>query len=189
MDCKTVRERLSELVDGVLPVADAAAAHEHLAGCEDCRTERNALAAVWEALDTWSPLEPSDDFARGVMRRVATERATRVVPLTPVWAEWWRRPTVVSRMVAAFAVVILSAVLFVPGTQRMQPAPAELDEVIASFDTETQVAVLDDVPTYVVAHHGDSRSGKGLHRLLDPRTESPTDELLEDLLTEPKGNG
>lgn len=189
MQCKVVRERLSELLDGVLAVEEAAAVREHLAACEACRRERDELAETWDLLDAWDGLEPSEDFARSVMRRIATESARKVVPIRVApRAVWWQRPTVVSRLVAAFAVAILSAVLFVPRAQ-VQPSTPVLDEVLASFDSESRVAVIDEVPTYVVAHHGESKHGKDLQRLLAPTVDSPTDDLLEDLLTEPKGNG
>jgi anti-sigma factor RsiW len=51
-------DAISALLDGALPAAEAAQVERHLAGCAECRTERDALGAVRTAVRSLPALEP-----------------------------------------------------------------------------------------------------------------------------------
>jgi hypothetical protein len=65
-DCATLHERLDLEAEGALPPREAAALARHLAGCADCRAEREALARLHRALAA-SRLPVRDGFAERVM--------------------------------------------------------------------------------------------------------------------------
>jgi hypothetical protein len=64
MNCPQARDRLPELLYGGLAPGDAAAVESHLAGCADCRRERDALKHVREALDAVPPASAEVDLPR-----------------------------------------------------------------------------------------------------------------------------
>ena len=51
-------DALSALLDGALPAAEAMEVERHLAGCAECRDERDALSAVRSAVRSLPTLEP-----------------------------------------------------------------------------------------------------------------------------------
>jgi len=77
-------EKLSELLDGMLPEAERLAVEAHLADCADCRRERDALLHVIASLGALPVEHVSDGFRQGVMDRIAAVRAPaagRIIPL------------------------------------------------------------------------------------------------------------
>jgi hypothetical protein len=67
MDCDKSQERLSEHYEGSLDPLLAAELEVHLAGCEDCRSLRELLPEVVQALGAF----PDMDAPRGLAERVA----------------------------------------------------------------------------------------------------------------------
>jgi len=74
MDCARSQELLSDHLEGTLHAILRSELDAHLAGCEECRTLREAVAEVVEALHAFPELEPPV----GLAERVAA--ATRMVP-------------------------------------------------------------------------------------------------------------
>jgi len=77
-------EKLSELLDGMLPESERRSVEAHLADCADCRRERDALACVVESLAALPTERVGDGFRRGVMERIDAApvgSTERVIPL------------------------------------------------------------------------------------------------------------
>ncbi|MCX7703962.1 MAG: zf-HC2 domain-containing protein, partial [Planctomycetota bacterium] len=80
MDCRRVRERIGELIDGALTEEEVRALNAHFLECNECRKIYEEEKGVWGLLGEYSPLEPSPDFVRDVMARVkAKEMSMRRV--------------------------------------------------------------------------------------------------------------
>ncbi len=52
MVCNEVRERLSEYLDGVLPMETKTRVDDHLSACAGCRQEIESLKGIVKALNT-----------------------------------------------------------------------------------------------------------------------------------------
>lgn len=61
MRCKTVKERLDDHVDGLLPAGESGAIRDHLDLCTDCRETAMATKAATDSLATWDDIEPPAD--------------------------------------------------------------------------------------------------------------------------------
>ena len=68
------RERLSSYLDDELGVDERSAVDRHLAGCEDCRDELDALRRIARALSEESVPEPGIDLAAKIGRRLDAAR-------------------------------------------------------------------------------------------------------------------
>jgi hypothetical protein len=62
MVCNEVRDRLSEYLDGVLPIETKTRVDDHLSVCAGCRKELDSLKAVVRELNTLHQVDPPDDF-------------------------------------------------------------------------------------------------------------------------------
>jgi anti-sigma factor RsiW len=81
---------------------------EHLAACEECRSELERIEAVLAALDTLPVPDPGTDYGR----RVWQEIAPRLAEKPGRWWQVWFEPR---RLSAAGAVVALIVAAFVAG--------------------------------------------------------------------------
>jgi len=112
-------EKLSELLDGVLPEAERLAVEAHLADCADCRRERDALLHVIESVGALPTECVSDGFRQGVMDRIGVAPAPspeRIIPL--------RRYMVRALPIAATLLVAVGVgltVFGVPGRKATEP--------------------------------------------------------------------
>lgn len=61
MRCKTVKERLDDHVDGLLPAEESGAIRDHLDLCTDCRETAMATKAATDSLAMWDDIEPPAD--------------------------------------------------------------------------------------------------------------------------------
>ena len=81
MDHDALKESIFLYHDGELPAAEKARVESHLAECRECSAAlaawRKASVEVFPRLE----VEPSEEFVRGVMARIAEE---------PRAAGWWR---------------------------------------------------------------------------------------------------
>ena len=68
-------ERLSDYMDGTLPLAEAERVKRHLAGCPDCSALRSELGAVVAAGRALGPIEPSRDLWPGIAAGIGVNRA------------------------------------------------------------------------------------------------------------------
>jgi anti-sigma factor RsiW len=115
-DHSTFREWLNLDVDGMLARDKRARLEEHLAGCEECRREREELIA-FEKLLARSPLPVRSGFADAVMAALPSAGWEARAPRT------WRFPLAVAAM------LMLVAGLMVAGSSAAPSGLAALDAV------------------------------------------------------------
>lgn len=77
MNCRSVRRRLSEYLDGELPAPRQAAIAAHLEVCAGCREEADDLRRAGEALKTLSVVEVAPELTGDLHRRLAAPPARR----------------------------------------------------------------------------------------------------------------
>ncbi|HUW58531.1 MAG TPA: anti-sigma factor [Planctomycetota bacterium] len=75
--CEDIRELLSAGLDGELSAAEAARLEAHLASCEACRRERDALERVWNGLGVLGDVKTPEGMTERVLARVASIRTHR----------------------------------------------------------------------------------------------------------------
>ena len=88
--CPEIRNDLVALLDGELAGAAKAALEAHLAACEACRRERDALARTGALLASYGAPEPAPGFEARVRARIAAsesaERQRKILaPIVPGW--------------------------------------------------------------------------------------------------------
>ncbi|MBI2944349.1 MAG: FecR domain-containing protein [Candidatus Wallbacteria bacterium] len=99
MSCERYRTALAERADGESPGTPGSELEAHLAGCDGCRRELEALRRAVETLRADISVEPPESMTRSVMERVRAE--ARPVPRvgkqggSASWvpADWWRFAT------------------------------------------------------------------------------------------------
>ncbi len=115
---------LSGLLDGELSKAEESAALAHLAGCQHCQTELDAVRAVRSTLRALPPVEPPFGFYQRLL-----------VPAHPRWRE--RRRAVVAALAGSAAASVLFLVAS-PAPQRpVSPSVATLIEAHATSASVT----------------------------------------------------
>ena len=124
MTCHESRERMSELLDEVLPAQECALVEAHLADCPECRRELDRLRATVSLLQRVEPVRAPVGFVDRVMA------AVRPVP-------WYRR---------------LAAWIFLPLSVKLpaEAAAMALVAILAVFlfqrDPELQRSIRPDLP-------------------------------------------
>ena len=120
MNHEGVRARLSALIDGALPVREAADVETHLRDCALCRADLAQLRATVRLLREVEPVQVPDGFAAGVRSRI--ERLPhRVAP----WSRWrvaWPSIRWSWKTAAAAASVALVAIFAANLVREMMPA-------------------------------------------------------------------
>lgn len=109
-------EELIAFREGVAP--ERAGISEHLAACEECRTEMERIEAVLAALDTLSVPDPGNDYGRCVWQQIAP----RLPEKRERWWQTWFEP---KRLAALGSVAALIAVAFVIGRWTTPRPPVE----------------------------------------------------------------
>ncbi len=100
-DCDDIRELLSASLDGELTEAESHRLTEHLASCEACRRELDALKRVWTGLGALGEVDLPEGLEERVFQRVADVRPRR----RRTWLPRWVYP------VATAAAILLAFVL------------------------------------------------------------------------------
>jgi anti-sigma factor RsiW len=111
MTCRESRERLSELLDEVLPASERAEVDAHLADCPECRRELERLRATVSLLQRVEPVRAPAGFVDRVMAGV------RPVPWYRRLAAWIFLPLSI-KLPAEAAAMALVAILAVYLFQR-----------------------------------------------------------------------
>jgi len=106
--CRHVQEDLLLLLDGDLPERDAAYARAHLAACEACRAQMEAIAALWRA-ETSRPEPPSYLWTR-LKARIEAGREDPA-PWLPRWQDLRRAVVPAFRIAGIIAAIWLGAVI------------------------------------------------------------------------------
>lgn len=90
MNCETVRENLSDLIDGTLEQPLRFAIENHFQDCQACRDEFETFEKTWSLLDQIPWVEPPEHLHRRIMTAIRTlhsqEEAAAPVPL---WRRCW----------------------------------------------------------------------------------------------------
>jgi predicted anti-sigma-YlaC factor YlaD len=124
MDCKDVRKKISEIIDGGLYENLPQDVRKHISVCNECRKFYENEMLIWKMLDCYPSIEPSADFVEKVMRKV---RATKVAA-----------KRVFSRIIAAVgtavAVIIVAILLFAPSELGPELSVTEVAEILEKED-------------------------------------------------------
>jgi anti-sigma factor RsiW len=90
MLCGRVTNLLSAYLDRELTGAEMLQVREHLARCTACCREQEKLAATKALLGGMAAVEPSGDYVRATMLRLAVaRREAAVARREPGWRLWW----------------------------------------------------------------------------------------------------
>jgi len=108
MNCQQARERLPALIDGELPVGEAAEVEKHLEGCPDCRDEKRRQEQFTTSVKTsLEGLRPSEFFVKGVIDKLGDKTKQKRDE------EAAARRTRVSLTVAGSIIVLAAIIAFV----------------------------------------------------------------------------
>jgi anti-sigma factor RsiW len=77
MHCSDCSQQISLYLDDLLDKEEAARLQDHLAACELCQAEWEAMRRVSSLLETEPSLVPAADFTAGVVRRLQQREARR----------------------------------------------------------------------------------------------------------------
>lgn len=72
MRCSSVRRRIDDHVDGLLPAEEAERVRDHLDQCGDCRETAFAAKAASTSLAVWGDLEPPADCFARILHKIDT---------------------------------------------------------------------------------------------------------------------
>lgn len=117
MTCDTTKPKLQALVDGELPRAERDRVEDHLARCEDCRAELDALRRVQQALAALPGFDLPEGFAGRVAEAARIEQAGR--------SRWRGRLAVAASILLAVVLGIAMGLDLSGGRRGVGSAPRE----------------------------------------------------------------
>lgn len=126
MDCREIRDKLTEYQLGGLEDTERAAVEAHLADCAGCRAELAALARLDDLLPAMTPLTAPAELWAGIEAR-----------LQPRHAPWWQWALEWPRPALAAAATVMIAVGLALGLRG--PAPVVPTETLAPAYQEQQI--------------------------------------------------
>lgn len=85
MNCNEHKQKISELVDGVLPAAEAAALRAHLRRCPGCRREHRLLRMVAGSVAALPQYRPGREFNDRILLALGHQPVRLRLP---VWVRW-----------------------------------------------------------------------------------------------------
>jgi anti-sigma factor RsiW len=146
MDCPRSQELLSDHLEGSLHAILRAELEAHLAACAECRSLREAVAEVVDALHAYPVLEPP----AGLVERVvaATRSLPRPAPRPVVVRPAIVIPAWMQAAAAGFALVALGVLLMLVGPEASGRAATQLVDRTVSAGSELMERkdrVVDDV--------------------------------------------
>jgi hypothetical protein len=105
MKCDEIRERMPEVAAGFgEPTADES---KHLASCDACTKQLNAMRATMALLDEWQAPEPSPYFDTRLQARLREEMAKPQAG----WLHWFRRPVMAAALTVLMGVGVGTLVM------------------------------------------------------------------------------
>lgn len=119
-------ERLSEYVDGTLPVEDRRQVDAHLRRCDACALVVRELRTVAERASTLADRPPTQDLWPGIAAQIEAPGAAAVIDLSAVRARRRFAFTLPQLAAASIALILLSA----GGTYLVRQAGPELAPVV-----------------------------------------------------------
>jgi uncharacterized membrane protein len=134
MNCPRSQELLSDHLEGTLHSILRSELDTHLAGCGECRSLREAVAEVVEALHAFPELEPPV----GLVERVtaATRMVRRPAPPAVVVRPALVIPSWMQAAAAGFAMIALGILLMVVGPETSTRAATSLVDRTVSAGSE-----------------------------------------------------
>ena len=159
------RDDLTALLDGALPPARAAAVEAHLAGCPDCRAERERLRGALAALEALPPAPALPPFFSARLEARLRDERGRPRGLRAVLAGAHRgggRRVLAWAGAAALAVVAgLPAGLWLRDRAETRAMVEEL-ELLQDWETASAVAVDTPEDLMIVARLDELERGEAL---------------------------
>jgi uncharacterized membrane protein len=134
MDCARSQELLSDHLEGTLHAILHSELDAHLAGCDECRSLREAVAEVVDALHAFPELDPPVGLAERVV--AATRTLPRPAPRPIVVRPALVIPSWMQAAAAGFALVTLGVLLMVVGPEAPTRAATSLVDRTVSAGSE-----------------------------------------------------
>jgi tetratricopeptide (TPR) repeat protein len=144
MKCSSVRELISDYVDGALGPEQAAELRTHLDGCQDCRELARDFAAVARRAKELAGLEPSAEVwpkIAAAVGRALREKPAVVRERENRWAAFWKP----ARWAVAAAGVV---VLFFAGLLVIRQRPGSSAAAVNTRSVEFTLAKLEEAQEY-----------------------------------------
>ena len=138
MKCEDIQGLIIEYIDGGLNDMDARMVKEHLASCENCRTEWADMKSIWSKLDDMEMEEPSDNLKKNFKNMIDSyslgmdnnPKAPWYETISKSLESWWpKRPLV--QFATTVAVLIIGLVTGLAINQR-----AESEKEIVQLKTD-----------------------------------------------------
>ena len=120
MNCEEIRERMPDMAAGFSePAADES---KHLASCEACAEQLQAMRSTMALLDEWQAPEPSPYFDVRLQARLREEMAQ------PAWRwfHWLRRPVLAAALTVLMGVGV--GLFFMHGSRSYVPDQSAMVE-------------------------------------------------------------
>lgn len=152
MKCDELREKMPDVAAGLSePTADESS---HLASCNACAEQLNAMRSTMALLDEWQAPEPSQYFDVRLQARLREEMAKPQAG----WLQWFRRPVLAAALTVVLGVGV--GLFFASGRGYQRPAetsvssnmgPArgtavgDLQDLEQNHDLYSNFDVLDDL--------------------------------------------
>lgn len=143
-DCKNIRPRLSEYVDGALPADLAWTVRMHLASCAVCARIAEDFSAMARLLGELPRRETSAGFEAALARRLADQ-------MLPPHRAWWPLSGARLRPAAAFAGALAALVPAVFLATRHSPERARPETAAAVSEQQFVEQCLDEHAAYASA--------------------------------------
>lgn len=137
MECRQAKEMLSPYIDDELGAAERAALEEHLAWCEACRSELEALRKISEGLKgIYQEVKAPPDFLKKLMKRI--EEIEREKASSSVWDRLaaWGRGYLKPALAGALAVGLAVGAAHYGRAQGVNPPPAAAPGHVAQLAPE-----------------------------------------------------
>jgi hypothetical protein len=156
MNCETVREYFSDLVEGKVEPALRGALENHIRSCGGCDEEFAAFRRAWDMLESIPWVETPAHLHGRIMSAVRQLKAEQEAERRPVWQSWWDRLTrpvnqkasLGWSMAAAAAIVLVGiAVQVGPNGISLWLPPAVKVSQVTPLDNLLAAQVLPDAVT------------------------------------------
>ena len=138
MKCEEIKELLSEYVDGELSAADAASVEQHLAGCDACRAELEALRQTAALVRSLPRADAPEGLTRSVTESVGKQVAGRKRAAVLRW-------TGVGGWLAAAAALII-VIQLVPWEGPLDPGALTEPKIAAPAADDEEAGKADALP-------------------------------------------
>ncbi len=136
MNCTECKEKLAELLEGLLPESQRQTVQEHLKDCQVCRNELAELKELSERLisggKTWQQTNLEDAVFNQIIRRQSQKlkQADRINRQLRIWRRIMKRPIT---KIAAVAAIIIVVVLSITLLDKSVTSAYAIEQTIEAF--------------------------------------------------------